>query len=387
MRVGISKMKKNYIVYVFAFLFGFSMYIECSNDSVRYRFRDIVLGWALMRAIHPSLNTFLTCPCVYIDKAVDAGLSIVIWMDIYDMIRDRAWSCDYQVRDYAGKKYVYPPSVWFTLKSIANEQKLSQKKAACFCIEGMPGNGSSELAQLMIEAYGADRVEVDIRSLIQEEPQVIESYFQELEEKIKAGDNRTAVIMSDFDLVADYLYAQKTIKHGDITLNAINESLSRLVKISQAVCIFTVRSTSRLEWYFKDVINPRMIRLQYPNEVTRRRLMHYYCELYCGKDLRDICSSGYIDYLVEQSYGFSVQNIASLCERVAHMQNSEMVTNATWQKAYCEELEVSNKECNALDAECKIGYKDTVKMVIQKMNNFIYKWSYACGLYTPSLTT
>ncbi len=60
--------------------------------------------------------------------------------------------------------------------------------------------------------------------------------------------------MSDFDLVADYLYAQKTIKHGDITLNAINESLSRLVKIPQAVCIFTVRSASRLEWYFKDVI-------------------------------------------------------------------------------------------------------------------------------------
>ncbi len=130
-----------------------------------------------------------------------------------------------------------------------------------------------------------------------------------------------------------------------------------------------------------------MIRLQYPNEVTRRRLMHYYCELYCGKDLRDICSSDYIDYLVEQSYGFSVQNIASICERVARMQDSEMVTNATWQKAYCEELEASNEECNALDAECKIGYKDTVKMVIQKMNNFIYKWSYACGLYTPSLTT
>ena len=380
-------MKQRYIGCAFALLFGFAMHVKCDSNKDYGSFRrNVVLPWALTRAIIPESKVFAYA-YPYIDFVVFAGCYIGIWMEGCDKLRDRAWSCDYQVRDYAGKKYVYPPSVWFTLKSIANEQKLSQKKAACFCIEGMPGNGSSELAQLMIEAYGADRVEVDIRSLIQEEPQVIESYFQELEETIKVSDNRTAIIMSDFDLVADYLYAQKTIKHGDITLNAINESLSRLVKISQAVCIFTVRSTSRLEWYFKDVINPRMIRLQYPNEVTRRRLMHYYCELYCGKDLRDICSSDYIDYLVEQSYGFSVQNIASMCERVARMQDSEMVTNATWQKAYCEELEVSNEECNALDAECKIGYKDTVKMVIQKMNNFIYKWSYACGLYTPSLTT
>lgn len=381
-------MKKQYVIYAFFIILVLSVHVECVEDSLNDVFVPVVL---------PSEGYQSTCVDMMVDGEPAGGADAVregaratmVIVELY--LKWRAARGDfYEGRKFSDKIYFYPSTVWAVIDEILKGKSLQYNKkeqGICLCIEGMFGNGGHDFVRIVSEMQDMSCVEVDVRSLINSKPRHIEKFIQNLADQAASSDKGIIFVFPYFDLVADYLYAQKSIKHGEVTFNAINENLSHLIRQPHVGCIFMMHDASRMEWYFKDVMNPRMIRLLPPNALTRYRLIRFYCDLLCGKNLHDICSERLIAGMVYYSYGFTVQHIASMCARVAKEQESEDVSDITWSEAYCEQMALYRKECGALDAELNINTWDNLQVFGYRFNDFFYRWAYASGFYKPKLTT